>query len=377
MKVGVNLLWLRPGVVGGSEEYLVRQLLGLAELAAADVEGVTVFGLASLRVAHPELAGRFEVVDAPVDGASRFRRVVAESTWLAGEVRRRRLDVVHHGGGTLPAHLGPTRTGAAHTVLTVHDLQVHTFPEFFSPLKRAYLKAGLPRSVRRADIVCVPSAFVAGTVRDTYGTPAAKLVVVPHGLPATPSAPPTDEATLRARYGLPERFVVFPAITHPHKDHLTLLRAVAQVSGLGVVLLGGRGRAEADVVAEIARLGLGDRVVRPGRIPDADRDGCYRAAVALAFPSRYEGFGAPVLEAMALGCPVVAADATALPEVVGDAGLLVTPGDVSAWRDALAGLADDGAEQARLAAAGIARARHFTATVTAQALLSAYRGVLR
>ena len=122
---------------------------------------------------------------------------------------------------------------------------------------------------------------------------------------------------------------------------------------------------------------LGDRVVRPGRIPDADRDGCYRAAVALAFPSRYEGFGAPVLEAMALGCPVVAADATALPEVVGDAGLLVTPGDVSAWRDALAGLADDGAEQARLAAAGIARARHFTATVTAQALLSAYRGVLR
>lgn len=374
MRIAVNLLWLRPGIVGGSEEYLVRQLLGLAELAAPDVERVTVFGLPALRHAHPELAERFEIVDGPVDGGSRGRRVVAESTWLAAQVRRRRFDLVHHGGGTLPV-----LTGGARTVLTVHDLQVYAFPEFFSPLKRAYLTRSLPRSVRRADVVCVPSSFVAGTVVDTYGTDPAKLVVVPHGLPAPASggaAPPTEAATLRARYRLPERFVVFPAITHPHKDHLTLLRAVAGLPDLGVVLLGGQGRAEADLVAEIGRLGLGDRVVRPGRIPDADRDGCYLAAVALAFPSRYEGFGAPVLEAMALGCPVVVADATALPEVVGGAGVLVAPGDVDAWRAALAAVAADPAERARLAAAGRERATHFTAAVTAAALLTAYRAVL-
>jgi len=148
------------------------------------------------------------------------------------------------------------------------------------------------------------------------------------------------------------------------------------VPGLGAVLLGGVGRAEAEVVAEIGRLGLGDRVVRPGRVSDADRDGCYGAAVALAFPSRYEGFGAPVLEAMALGCPVLAADATALPEVVGDGGLLLPIGDVDAWAAALARVAGDPGERAALAAAGRARAAGFTAVQSARALVSAYRSVL-
>ena len=374
-RIGVNLLWLRPGIVGGSEEYLVRQLLGLAEIDAdADAAfDVTVFALPSLRVAHPELAAAFEIVDAPVSGDARPRRVVAEATWLASEARRRGLALVHHGGGTVPA-----RTGGMPAVLTVHDLQVLQFGEFFSPAKRAYLRAALPRSVRRAAAICVPSAYVAGTLREAYQVAPERLFVVPHGLTraGATATTPTPAAVLRQRYGLPERFVVYPAITHPHKDHVTLLRALARIDGLGAVLLGGQGRAEADVAAAIAHLGLGARVVRPGRVPDADRDGCYRAAVALAFPSRYEGFGAPVLEAMALGCPVVAADATALPEVVGDAGLLVAPGDVRAWASALARVADDAVLRDRLTDAGRRRAAVMTAAHSARALVNAYRSVL-
>lgn len=367
-RVGVNLLWLRPGLVGGSEEYLVRQLAGLAELA--DAPDVTVFGLPALRRAHPDLAEAFELVDAPVSGSRRPVRVAAESSWLAWQVRRRRLGLVHHAGGTVPA-----ATGGAPVVLTVHDLQVLRFPEFFSSVKRAYLTNRLPRAVRRAAAVCVPSAFVAGTVHDAYGVPRQRLHVVPHGLPVPDRAPtPPDE--LRRRYDLPERFVVYPAITHPHKDHLTLVRAVARTPGLGLVLLGGAGRAEAQVTEEIARLHLGGRVVRPGRIPAADRDGCYHAAEALAFPSLYEGFGAPVLEAMAAGCPVLAADATALPEVVGDSGMLLPPGDVDAWAAALRRLLDDPAVGRALSDAGLARAAHFGAAHSARALVTAYRSVL-
>ena len=369
-RIGVNLLWLRPGVVGGSEEYFVRQLLGLAEIGAEHDFDVTVFALPALRAAHPDVAAAFDVVAAPVSGDSRPRRVVCEATWLAAQARARGLALVHHGGGTVPA-----RTGGVPAVLTVHDLQVLAFPEFFSPLKRTYLRAALPRSVRRAAAICVPSAFVAGTVRDAFAVDAHRLTVVPHGLRPS-GGPPTPTAVLREKYGLPERFVVYPAITHPHKDHVTLLRALARLDGVGEVLLGGRGRADGEVGAAIEHLGLAGRVVRPGRISDADRDGCYRAALALAFPSRYEGFGAPVLEAMALGCPVVAADATALPEVVGDAGLLVAPGNVDAWAEALTNVAADPALRDRLADAGRRRAAVMTAAHSAHALVSAYRSAL-
>src|SRR5262249_25509282 len=140
-----------------------------------------------------------------------------------------------------------------------------------------------------------------------------------------------------------------------------------------LVLLGGSGAAAATVSGEIERLGLGDQVVRPGRVPDAERDAWYVTATVLAFPSLYEGFGAPVLEAMAAGCPVVPAGATALREVAAGGATLVDPVDVEAWTAALARLLDDGAERARLAAAGRTRAAQLTAARSAQALLGAYR----
>jgi alpha-1,3-rhamnosyl/mannosyltransferase len=217
---------------------------------------------------------------------------------------------------------------------------------------------------------------VKSTVVSSFGYPADRLVVVPHGLEGIAGATPPDEAALRARYGLPGRFVLYPAITHPHKNHALLVRAFAGLEGddrLRLVLLGSAGAADDDVAAEIAQLGIGNRVVRPGRVPDADRDGLYRLATVTAFPSLYEGFGAPVLEAMALGSPVVAANTTALPEVVGTAGLLVDPFDEEAWSDTLARLLDDEAERARLARLGRSRARSFTATGSARALLEAYR----
>jgi len=113
-------------------------------------------------------------------------------------------------------------------------------------------------------------------------------------------------------------------------------------------------------------------VVRPGRVSDADRNGLYAVATALAFPSRYEGFGAPVLEAMRFGCPVIAADATALPEVVGDAGILVPPDEPDAWAKAIDQLIVDRDERERLIAAGHVRAARFTAAAAGASLLAAY-----
>jgi glycosyltransferase involved in cell wall biosynthesis len=167
--------------------------------------------------------------------------------------------------------------------------------------------------------------------------------------------------------------VIYPAITHPHKQHRFLLDLLAgpwSDPDLVLVLLGARGLAEDEVAAAITALELGPRVIRPGRVPAADRDGLIAGAEALVFPSEYEGFGAPVLEAMALGTPVVCSDRAALPEVVGDAGL-VRPLEPDAWKGVL-----DEIDRDAMIAAGRDRATRFTAAASGAALAAAYRRCL-
>lgn len=367
--VTVNLLWCRPGQVGGSEEYLVRQLLGLH--AVAPNMDVTVVAPPGFAAAHDDLASRMSIRTGPAVPGGRPGRVAAEATWLARVTRASEL--VHHGGGTAPAV--PRRRSARRTpiVLTVHDLQYLEFPDYFSTTRRQYLAGRMPRSVRRADIVAVPSNFVRSTVIDQLSVEPGRVMVVPHGVPSPTNDAVSGAIDVRARYGLDNRpFVVFPAVTHPHKGHDFLLRVLAgpwRADDVQLVLLGGSGHADADVVAAIADRGLADRVVRPGRVPAADRDALIAAADALVFPSEYEGFGAPVVEAMALGTPVICSDRASVPEVAGDAGL-VLPLDVDAWAPALDRVR---AERAEFAERGRNRASHFTLEASGRALAGAYR----
>ena len=364
LRVAVNLLWCVPGVVGGSEEYLARQLDGLAEIdPSRERVEPTLFTLPTYPVAHPELVAARPTMTAPVRGRRRPVRVLAEHTWLAA--RTRRFDLVHHGGGTTPL------VGRRPVVLTIHDLQYLDHPEYISAPKLRYLRAVVPRSVRRATVIAVPTEFVRGTVSAAFGTSPDRIVVVPHGVPA-PVARSADPAELRRRYRLGDGPVlVYPAITHPHKNHRLLLHTMARHwtdPDVRLVLLGGRGAADDEVDAMIDRLDLRRRVVRPGRVPEADRDGLVSLAEALVFPSAYEGFGAPVIEAMRLGTPVVCGDHPALREVVGDAAL-VLPDEPEAWATAID---EVGRRREQLIAAGSARAARFTPATSAAALVQAY-----
>ncbi len=360
--VAVNLLWCVPGDVGGSEQYLVRQLLGLASQPSPFVP--TLYCLPSFVDAHPELAPLYPMDAAAITGTSRPRRVVAEHTWLRR--RTKSADIVHHGGGTTPT------VGRRPIVLTIHDLQHLTHPGYLSPTKRRYLEHAIPRSVGRAAVVAVPTDYVRATVIDAYDVDADRVVVVPHGVEASLGVDAPSAFDLRRDYGLGAgSMIVYPAITHPHKNHRFLLQLMADHwtdPDLRLVLLGGKGSAEAEVVADIARLGLEQRVVRPGRVPDAHRDGLVAAADALVFPSEYEGFGAPAVEAMALGTPVICSDQPALTEVVGNAGL-VLPLAIDAWADALDVVA---ARADAMRSAGRARARAFTTERSGAALAAAY-----
>jgi len=361
--VAVNLLWCVPGKVGGSEQYLVRQLEGLA--ADATVFVPTLYCLSSFADAHPELVDRLATVSPNTDGNNRPRRIVAEHTWLAR--RTKTADIVHHGGGTVPA------LGGGPIVLTIHDLQYETFPDYISPTKLRYLRMAMPRSVARADVITVPSDYVRGTVVERFGLDADRVMVVPHGVEPDLGAGARSAHELRRSFGLGDgRVLVLPAITHPHKGHLFLLRVMAEHwsdPDLRLVLLGGPGAADDEIRQEVVRLGLEQRVVFAGRVADDDRDGLIALADALVFPSEYEGFGAPVVEAMALGTPVVCSDQPALAEVVGAAGL-VLPFEAEAWSDALDRVELDGEA---MRTAGYLRARDFTAAASGKALAAAYR----
>jgi glycosyltransferase involved in cell wall biosynthesis len=367
--VAMNLLWCVPGV-GGSEQYLIRQLLGLS-IVKHDFS-VVVFAPSGFATSHPEIAKHFEIVEAPSDCLSRPQRVWLEHTWLARQTKD--FDLVHHGGGTVP------RRGATPTVLTLHDVQWTQYPEYVRPMKRAYLRISVPSSLRRSTHVTVPSLFVAGTLAQHFSINAQKISVVPHGLEFTITTDITDERTLRERYGIKSRrMIFFPAITHPHKNHLFLLDLMANGVGdfadpdLVLVCAGAQGNAEHDVANAIVERGLSSRVLRLGHVNGADRNGLMQMAEALVFPSEYEGFGAPVIEAMALGTPVICSDQTSLPEVVGDAGV-VLPLTQEAWGKALHVVR---MRRNEFVQAGYERSRMFTIATSAEALLRVYKKVVQ
>jgi alpha-1,3-rhamnosyl/mannosyltransferase len=369
--VGVNLLWLVPGVVGGSESYIVRLLRALAADPPDDVR-VTLFLNRLGADTHADLRAAFDTAVAPVSGARKPLRVLAETTWLGREGRRRGIDAAHHVGGIAPAWR------PVPTIVTIHDLQPFAFPEHFSVAKRAFTRVVVPPSVRTAARLTTLSRSTRDDVARRLGADPAKVRIIPPGFDPPPAAAAVPSATVRRRHDLGERpFFLYPAITYPHKGHEDLVRAFSLLAGKRpeplLVLAGGEAQREPALRALIGSLGLRDRVRRIGRVPDAELDALYREAVALLLPSRYEGFGMTVLEAMSRHCPVVAADATALPEVVGGAGLLVDPDDPRRWSEAMADLLDDAALRDRLVAAGEARARTFDWGRSARLLADVYR----
>ena len=379
-RVGINLLWLVPGVVGGSETYTIRLLNGLAE-RYSELE-YTIFAVPEFEAAYPDLARTFTTVYAPVSGRRKPARVLAgENTWLVRHCRRRRIGLVHHAGGIVPI------LHSARPVVTIHDLQYLYYPEYFTRSKLTWLKSMVPRSAEAARLVLTPSEFTRRTVIERLGIDPSIVVVVPHGV--SPRASDLASADVRDRYGIPGRFFVYPASTFPHKNHLVLIDAFARLlqthPEVTLVLTGARGSTQwgtarstsSGIAEEVRKLGIDERVRPLGYVPRRDLDALYREAVALTFPSRFEGFGAPILEAWTMGCPVIAADATALPEVVGDAGYLLSPDNPAEWANAMWDLLED--EDLRLiyARAGQSRAKEFTWSRSADALEESYRHALQ
>ncbi len=290
--------------------------------------------------------------------------------------RRDRLDLLHV-TYTLPPAL-PCRG-----VVSVHDISYTFFPEAFSPRDRLVLGLAVPLSLRRAERVITPSESGRRDIIRRYRVPEWKIAVIP--LAAEPHfAPvrdPAELARVRARYRLPARYVLAVGNLQPRKNLGRLIAAFAALraarrTDVGLVLVGKALWRESDIFTAVRAHGLERAVVATGYVPDADLPALYSAAEVFAYPSLYEGFGLPPVEAMACGTPVLTSATSSLPEVVGDAALTVDPRDVRAIAAGLEALLGDADLRVRLAGAGRARAIRFTWEETARRTLAVYEAAL-
>jgi glycosyltransferase involved in cell wall biosynthesis len=298
------------------------------------------------------------------------------------------LDLLHAPDFVLP----PTR---ARTLVTIHDLSFMVHPECAEPSMVRYLTDAVPRGLRRADAILADSQATRRDLARLLSIDPARVDLV---YPAVGSRfrpmLPEEAEPVRRRLGLPDRFVLFVSTIEPRKNLVRLLEAFAMLengdsgleasagdpasslqspdSSIQLVIAGRRGWMYDDVFDTIARLGLGERVRLLDYVHDKDLPALYNLAAVFAYPSIYEGFGIPPLEALACGTPTVVADNSSLPEVVGSAAVLVSAEDVGSIASGLARAVGDAALRSRLRAAGPEQARKFTWEQAASRVLACY-----
>lgn len=359
-------------------------MVGTGETGNETYIGGLVGGLRDLGAAHDFLLYTPDPALIPpslLGARMRARRVVPADNFrrvglaMPRAARQDRLDLLH-----VTYTLAPWVPCPA--VVTVHDISYRTHPETFSPRDRLLLSLAVPLSMRRAARVIAISEAARRDIINHYRIPAAKIVTTHLGVEASfrPIVDPEALAAVRARYELPDRYILAVGNLQPRKNLRRLIDAFATIraahNDCGLVLVGQPAWRHTELGQVIAAHGLDRAVVSTGYVPAEDLPAIYSAAEVFAYPSIYEGFGLPPLEAMACGTPVVTGNTSSLPEVVGDAGLLVDPLDTAALAAALTRLLDDAPLRDRLRQVGFARAATFTWRETARRTLSVYEAVM-
>jgi glycosyltransferase involved in cell wall biosynthesis len=272
------------------------------------------------------------------------------------------------------------------TVFTFHDAIYALFPKYHLPMNRVYLGLMMPRFLRRANAIITISECSRRDAASLYGIPADRIRVIYEGVDPRfrPVEQPGKLEEVRKRYGLTGDYLLAVGTIEPRKNLSLLLDAFLAVKArngrqdLRLVIVGKKGWLFEDFFKRLAALGLddGQQVVFPGYVADEELPAVYAGAACFVFPSLYEGFGLPVLEAMASGAPVVCSNASSLPEVAGDAALTVNPADAGAFAGAVERVMADVDLRRDLRARGLQRAAQFTWERTARQTMEVYASVL-
>lgn len=359
MRIGVDISRLGVAARTGTEQYTYELLKALARIDRRNDYTLYANGLPA---ALPPLGPNMLLCSMP------FPRLWTHAR-LSLELALHRIDSLF-----VPAHVLPL-WHPPRSVVTIHDLGYEHFPEAHPPLHRRYLRLSTLWSARAAAHLIAVSAATRDDLVRLYRVPPEKISVVHHGV--SPRFRPVDDravqAAVQTRYGITPPYFLYVGTIQPRKN---LVRVIEAFAGIGdgrwtmgnrsgsqrpsLVLGGKRGWLTEEIERRAAELGIADQVRFTGYIDDQDLPALLSGALAFVFPSLYEGFGMPVLEAMACGTPVLTSATSSLPEIAGDAALLVDPTNTDALAAALTRLADDVAFRTDLRQRGLARAAHFT-----------------
>jgi len=371
--IGLNLIFLVPGETGGME-IVARELIP-ALLAAAPRMRFTAYINREAAAANDGPWGELlPAKTVPINARNRVQWVLGEQSLLPPLAARAGVDLVHSLASTAPLW------GRFRRVVTVHDLIYARFPDAHAGLRDKGMRVLVPAAVRRSDRVMADSQSTRLDLIALLGVDPDRVDVVPLGLGAVRREQPMSERDVRERFGLGERRVLLSlSAKRPHKNLLALIGALSQLSPEErpmLVLSGYPTAHEAELRGRVRALGLDDDVRFPAWLSAAELEGLWAIAAAFVFPSLYEGFGLPVLEAMARGVPVACSNASSLPEVAGNAALLFDPSDEGAIGAALRRLLNDHVLAETLGARGLRRVREFTWDRTARLTLESYARAL-
>lgn len=360
---------------GGNETYIKNLILALAELDQQNQYTIYFSEPVAAREWRERWANfTVRLLPSPTP-------LVRVPIALAFELRRRPVDVIHVQYTAPPFCSMPI-------VTTIHDLAFEHFPETFTRRGKTQLRLTVRRTARRAAHVLTVSEFSRQDIIKTYRMPPEKITVAHNGCEALFTPPPSstaiDEAeTIKKKFGITGDYLLAVGSLQPRKNLIRLLRAYARLRSQykdfqpQLVLVGRRLWLYQEILREIRQQGFARDVIVTDYIDDRDLPGLYRSALALVYPSIFEGFGLPPLEAMACGTPVITSNTSSLPEVVGDAALLIDPYSEDSILQALLKIVGDEQLRSRLSAAGIQRARQFSWQTAAKKTLAVYRSVYR
>ena len=311
----------------------------------------------------------------PDSGLGRLAPSVWRTAGLSRQLVRDGVELFHGLSGELP--LGVERTGVR-AVVTMHDLIFERFPELYGAVDRRIYGWKARRAVRQARVVIAISQQTAGDLTALYGVEPARIRVVYQGCHPAFQAPPSpgaDEAAAR-RLGLPARYLLQVGTVERRKNLGLSVRALARLPGVELLVVGRETPYAEEIKAEAQRLGVAGQLRFLRGVSTADLAALYRRCLVALYPSRYEGFGIPIVEALSCGAPVVTTRGGVFPEAGGPGSAYVDPDDDQALAALLGELLDDGERRQEMRTAGLVYARNFSDEAVAGALFAVYREAL-